>query len=211
MSREFFNYRQDYSRSALHEDQVPSHPIELMELWIKEAIDQNHPEPLAFVLSTTSAQGQPSSRVVLLKQLTPEGLVFFTNYQSRKGEEISKNQQVAALFFWPLLERQIRVEGKATRTPESLSDKYFNERPLESRIAAIISPQSATIPSRQWLDDAFENAKQNLTSLKRPAYWGGYIILPHLIEFWQGRPNRLHDRIVFRLTDQVWHISRLAP
>lgn len=211
MSLEFFNHRQDYTRTELREELVPSQPIELMELWIKEAIDQNHPEPLAFVLSTVSAQGQPSSRVVLLKQLSPEGLVFFTNYQSRKGEEINKNPKVAAHFFWPLLERQIRVEGKAARTPESLSDKYFNERPLESRIAAIISPQSATIPSRQWLDEAFENARQKLTSLSRPQYWGGYIILPHRIEFWQGRPNRLHDRIVYQPTRDGWQISRLAP
>ncbi len=211
MSRDFFDYRQDYSWSALSEDQVPSHPIELLEWWIKEAIDQNHPEPLAFVLSTASHQGQPSSRVVLLKQLSHEGLVFFTNYQSRKGEEISKNQKVAANFFWPLLERQVRVEGKAARTPESLSDQYFNERPLESRIAAIISPQSSTIPSRQWLDETFENALQKLNSPNRPKYWGGYIILPHRIEFWQGRPNRLHDRIVYQLIDQAWRISRLAP
>lgn len=211
MSREFFNHRQEYTKADLHEKQLPAHPMELLEEWINEAIQSNQPEPLAFTLSTTSLLGQPSSRVVLLKQLTHDGLVFFTNYLSRKGEEIDKNSRVAAHFFWPMLERQIRIEGKAEKTSETLSDKYFNERPLESRIAAIISPQSKPVPSRKWLDKSFEEARQKLTEIKRPGHWGGYKILPHQIEFWQGRANRLHDRIVYHFKNDRWQINRLAP
>ncbi|MEJ5302177.1 MAG: pyridoxamine 5'-phosphate oxidase [Bacteroidales bacterium] len=212
MSQDFFDHRRNYTLAQLSEDQLPADPFQLLEIWINEAIRKAHPEALAFVLSTSSTpEGQPSSRVVLLKQLTPEGLVFFTNYLSRKGEEIKLNPKVSAHFFWPLLERQIRIEGKAQKTESDLSDKYFDERPLESRIAAIVSPQSQPIPSRKWLEENFENFRQNHAVLKRPEYWGGYIIRPHRMEFWQGRPNRLHDRIVYQLQANEWIINRLAP
>ncbi len=211
MGRQFFDHRQDYSLSELREDHLPEHPMRLLEQWSNDAVEMNHPEPLAFALSTTSPAGQPSSRIVLLKEITDGGLVFFTNYLSRKGEEIAKNPFVAAHFFWPLLQRQIRIEGKAEKTSEALSDQYFNQRPLESRIAAIISPQSKIVPSRRWLEEAFENAKETNKTIKRPKHWGGYEIKPHQIEFWQGRPNRLHDRLVYTLINETWHIYRLAP
>lgn len=211
MNLDFFDHRQNYVRGELREENLPADPLILMEQWLTEAVDSNHPEPLAFVLATVGTSGNPSSRVVLLKQLTDRGLIFFSNHKSRKGEEIELNRQVAALFFWPLLERQLRVEGLAEKTADSLSDTYFNERPEESRLAAIVSPQSQPIPSRQWLDQAFEEAWKNLREIRRPAHWGGYLIVPHRIEFWQGRPNRLHDRIVYQLKEDHWEQYRLAP
>lgn len=211
MNLDFFDHRQNYIQGELREVELPGDPRLLMQQWIAEAVDSNHPEPLAFVLATVGAHGRPSSRVVLLKQLIDKGLIFFSNYKSRKGEEIEANRQVAALFFWPLLERQLRVEGMAEKTPESLSDTYFNERPLESRLAATVSPQSQPIPSRQWLDQEFEEARKNLQAIRRPAHWGGYLIVPKRIEFWQGRPNRLHDRIVYQLNEGRWERFRLAP
>jgi len=203
--------RQNYTKGELREEELPTDPWALMQQWINEAVEKNHPEPLAFILATSGSDGQPSSRVVLLKQLTEKGLVFFTNYLSRKGKEIEVNHQVAALFFWPLLERQLRVEGIIEKTSEPLSDTYFNERPLESRLAALVSPQSQSIPSRQWLDETFEEARKSLSAIKRPPYWGGYCIKPHKIEFWQGRSNRLHDRIVYQLGEGRWKRFRLAP
>lgn len=211
MNLDFFDHRQNYSLGELREEALPADPLMLMQQWIAEAVNRNHPEPLAFVLATVGTSGIPSSRVVLLKQLTDKGLIFFSNYKSRKGEEIELNRQVAALFFWPLLERQLRVEGEIEKTPDSVSDSYFNERPEESRLAAIISPQSQPIPSRQWLEQAFKEARKNLQEIRRPAHWGGYLIVPHRIEFWQGRPNRLHDRIVYQLRNDRWERFRLAP
>jgi pyridoxamine 5'-phosphate oxidase len=206
--------RADYALKTLTEESVLSNPLAQLELWLEEAINSKVNEVNAMVLCTTKSNGAPSARVVLLKGLTSEGLVFFTNYQSNKGKQIQINAQVAAVFFWPELQRQVRVEGIAEKIPDSESDAYFKSRPIESQIGALASPQSAKIGSRQELETRFEQLKQKFLEepILRPQHWGGYIIKPNLFEFWQGRPNRLHDRILFEnIGNNQYTISRLAP
>jgi pyridoxamine 5'-phosphate oxidase len=206
--------RADYALKTLTEESVLSNPLAQLELWLEEAINSKVNEVNAMVLCTTKSNGAPSARVVLLKGLTSEGLVFFTNYQSNKGKQIQINAQVAAVFFWPELQRQVRVEGTAEKIPDSESDAYFKSRPIESQIGALASPQSAKIGSRQELETRFEQLKQKFLEepILRPQHWGGYIIKPNLFEFWQGRPNRLHDRILFEnIGNNQYTISRLAP
>jgi len=204
--------RKNYSRETLSE-KLLCEPFHLFEKWIGEAIDGKVSEPTAMVLSTVSEDHKPSSRVVLLKHFTKEGFHFFTNYNSRKGREIKANSQVALLFFWPELEREVRVEGRAAFSPTSLSDQYFSERPFESQISAIVSRQSETVANREELEQLWKikEAASQGAKLERPAEWGGYFIQPERIEFWQGRPNRLHDRILFVKKGEEWVVSRLAP
>lgn len=206
--------RADYALKTLTEESVLSNPLAQLELWLEEAIKAQVNESNAMVLSTIKNNGAPSARVVLLKGLTPQGLVFFTNYQSNKGNQIQENAQVAVVFFWPELQRQVRVEGMAEKIPGSESDAYFKSRPIESQIGALASPQSAKIGSRQELEANFELLKQKFLEepILRPQHWGGYVIKPSLFEFWQGRPSRLHDRILFEKTgNNQYTISRLAP
>ena len=170
-------------------------------------------EPTAMVLATATPDGFPSSRIVLLKAFSESGFGFFTNYSSRKGAEIALNKHVALLFHWPELERQVRIEGIATRTTARISDDYFNSRPFESRLSAVISNQSQTVPDRAYLEKLWDvqqiqSAEKMIT---RPPFWGGYVVNARRIEFWQGRPNRLHDRILFSRNGTDWVISRLAP
>lgn len=178
-----------------------------------EAIEGRVNEPTAMMLSTVSEEQKPSSRIVLLKLFTKEGFHFFTNYHSRKGREITANSHVALLFFWPELEREVRIEGVATYSPAELSDQYFSERPYDSQISAIVSPQSEAVDSREKLEQLW-SAQALLTKgekLERPSGWGGYFVQPERIEFWQGRPNRLHDRVLFVKDEIGWVVSRLAP
>lgn len=188
-------------------------PMPLFEKWMEEAIEGKVNEPTAMMLSTVSEDCKPSSRVVLLKLFSREGFHFFTNYNSRKGNEIMVNSNVALLFFWPELEREVRIEGIAVFSPEDISDQYFSERPYASQISAIVSPQSRVLSSREELEEFWEKrfSMADGKKLKRPEDWGGYRVKPERIEFWQGRPNRLHDRILFIKDQDKWIVSRLAP
>jgi pyridoxamine 5'-phosphate oxidase len=204
--------RKNYSLATLSEKSLRE-PFPLFEQWMEEAIEGRVSEPNAMMLSTVSEERKPSSRIVLLKLFSREGFHFFTNYNSRKGREIEANSQVALLFFWPELEREVRIEGIASYSPTEISDQYFSERPYESQISAIVSPQSEPVKGREVLEQLWLN--KEITSrgerLKRPADWGGYFVQPERIEFWQGRPNRLHDRILFVKDEDRWIVSRLAP
>lgn len=204
--------RNNYSKATLSEKSLRD-PMPLFEKWMEEAIEGKVNEPTAMMLSTVSEEHKPSSRVVLLKLFSREGFHFFTNYNSRKGKEIGANSHVALLFFWPELEREVRIEGIATISSEDISDQYFNERPYESRISAIISPQSQEVGSREELEEIWLKrlASEGGQQVKRPKNWGGYLVKPERIEFWQGRPNRLHDRILFVKDQEKWVVSRLAP
>jgi len=206
--------RVDYSRAKLSVKSIASDPITQFNKWLKEAIDSNCLEPTSMTISTVSSENTPSSRMVLLKGVKDSKLVFFTNYQSRKGSQLLANPNISVVFFWPELERQVNIEGVATKCPAADSDAYYNTRPWKSRIGAIISPQSKPIESRSTLKKLFvlEASKHLTGNIPRPDHWGGYEIEPRRIEFWQGRPSRLHDRILFSKTGaNVWKIERLAP
>lgn len=205
--------RTNYERLELTEKLVNKDPIQQLIEWLNDAIADQKPDPNAMVLSTNDETGNPDSRVVLLKELTTEGLVFFTNYNSRKGRQIAASGRVSALFFWPALERQVRIKGVAEKIKEEDSELYFKSRPLESQLGAWASPQSEIIESRQVLMDKYEHYEQYFENheITKPPFWGGFLIRPDYFEFWQGRSNRLHDRIEFRLSDQAWDIHRLAP
>ncbi|MAK55908.1 MAG: pyridoxamine 5'-phosphate oxidase [Pusillimonas sp.] len=203
--------RRDYQKNALREDTVKTDPFEQFQLWFNEALAAEVIEPTALTLGTVQ-NGQPSSRIVLLKGFDAKGLVFFTNYQSRKGQALETHPFASALFFWPELERQVRFEGRVEKVAEAESDAYFHSRPLASRIGAWASPQSEPI-TREALDARAKKLTNELgDNPPRPAHWGGYRLTPHYIEFWQGRPSRLHDRIAYELQpDNTWSFQRLAP
>jgi len=206
--------RREYTRKKLSKKSVHKDPVEQFNKWLKEAFDANCLEPTAMIISTVSKLNTPSSRVVLLKGVEDGCFIFYTNYHSRKGSQLSENPSISALFFWTELERQIIIEGTVKKLSAAQSDAYFNTRPWKSRIGAIISPQSQPIESRNTIKKAFvlEAAKHINNSIPRPAHWGGYKIDPTRIEFWQGRENRLHDRVLFtKNTDSSWEITRLAP
>lgn len=206
--------RNNYSRQALDDASVAQHPMEQFNIWLNEAITAEAMEPTAMVLSTVNTEGKPSARVVLLKDVSDAGLTFFTNYESRKGSDLEVNPVAAATFFWPVLERQVRVEGSVEKVPDTISDTYFHSRPKGSQIGAWVSPQSREIPGRQYLEEADAHYTKQFSSLQeipRPKHWGGYLLKPDHIEFWQGRPNRLHDRILYEAEQNEWHIKRLAP
>lgn len=204
--------RDEYSKQELSRRQCDSDPIKQFEKWLGEAIEAKVHEPTAMNLATLNAQGKPNSRVVLLKEVNSQGFVFFTNYQSQKGQALAINPFAALNFFWPELERQVRIEGAVEKLPEAQSDDYFAGRPYTSRIGAWASEQSAVLKSKNTL-----LAKAGLIAAKypfnvpRPPHWGGYLVIPEMIEFWQGRPSRLHDRIRYRLENNLWIIERLSP
>lgn len=204
--------RKDYSQKTLDVKDVQANPMEQFGFWLDDAIRAEVLEPTAMVLSTVHLN-IPSSRVVLLKGLEEGGFVFFTNYQSRKGMEMLENENVALNFFWAELERQVRVVGRVKTSSAALSDTYFQSRPAHSRVGAWTSPQSKGIPSREWLEDQELSYRKKFEDqeIPRPEYWGGYVVVPQQVEFWQGRPNRLHDRIQYTLQDGSWNIERLAP
>jgi pyridoxamine 5'-phosphate oxidase len=202
-----------YSRTGLDESNMLPCPVEQFILWMDEAIKAGTDEPNAMILSTVSKENKSSSRVVLLKYIAKEGFVFFTNYQGKKGKQLERNPNASFVFFWPSLERQVRIEGVIQMVSPSFSDNYFNSRPYDSQLGAIVSNQSQLIDSREYLLEKKEELAQAMKGKKliRPYYWGGYILVPELIEFWQGRPNRLSDRLQYRKEGNNWLIERLAP
>ena len=215
MQKDLSNYRKSYQKSELMETTVSDNPMELFQKWFYEVENSGGAdEPNAMTLATIGLDGFPKSRVVLLKKYTFEGFIFYTNYKSEKGKAIAKDPNVCLSFFWANLERQIIIKGKAEKIAENLSDGYFESRPQGSKLGAIVSDQSSVISSREVLEEklaALEDHYQN-KEIPRPADWGGYLVKPTSIEFWQGRPNRLHDRIRYTLQpDYNWAIERLAP
>ncbi len=208
-----FQLREDFMKGQLSERSIASLPQLQFENWMKEAVEAKVNEVQAFNLATVGKDHRPSSRIVYLREFSENDLYFYTNYQSHKGIDISENAHVCATFFWPELERQIRIEGTAKFAPKEKSDAYFNARPTESKLGAWSSPQSKVIASRDTLDQlVLETGKKfNDTLIPRPEFWGGYIIKASYYEFWQGRKSRLHDRITYTKQNEVWEIERLAP
>jgi pyridoxamine 5'-phosphate oxidase len=205
--------RHDFSKQTLDESDVNKSPFLQFEKWFKEAVDAHVNEPNAMTVATASTSGMPAARILLLRNFNENGFVFYSNYVSRKGEEIAANPQCALLFFWPELERQVRIEGVLEKQTDEESDIYFNTRPRTSKLGAWTSPQSKVVANRKALDDAYEEmSKQYPTdNVPRPPHWGGYVLKPSSIEFWQGRPSRMHDRILYTSVNSNWKIERLAP
>ena len=205
--------RTDYTAGQLDQDGQADTPWSLWEQWLAAALEMEVMEPNAFTLSTVGADGTPHGRIVLLRQSGPEGFMFYTNYESNKGQELTANPKAAATFFWPELQRQVRVEGTVSRVSEEQSDRYFASRPRGSRIGAWSSPQSRKLSDRSDLEEAVTRYEKQFedAEVTRPKHWGGFCISPRRIEFWQGRASRLHDRLVYEKVDDVWQLSRLAP
>ena len=204
--------RRDYKLKQLDKTDVNPDPLVQFKAWFKEALDAKVMEPNAMNLSTIKASGKPSSRIVLLKDIEENGFVFYTNYESNKGQQLAREPFGALCFFWPELERQVRIEGKITKVSSAVSDQYFQSRPYESRIGAWASPQSKIISDRNILEKTFQLVKEKYNKVvPRPAHWGGYVLIPDTIEFWQGRENRLHDRMMYENKNNIWELNRLAP
>jgi pyridoxamine 5'-phosphate oxidase len=206
--------RKDYSKASLDVSNVLNNPIQQFQKWFDEAITAEVPEPNAMNLATVNQDGRPSSRIMLLKGIENDRFVFFTNYQSDKGQALEANPACALTFFWPELERQVRIEGVATRIDEKRSEAYFQSRPRLSQIGAWASPQSSLLSDRQLLEDRFRQMEEKFKDepvLPKPRQWGGFEVDPFQIEFWQGRPSRLHDRIRFTNIDGQWRINRVSP
>jgi pyridoxamine 5'-phosphate oxidase len=214
MNNPIADIRKDYKLRSLSEQDVLPDPFHQFEKWWKEALDSGIDEVNAMTLATASADGMPDARIVLLKGMNENGFTFFTNYHSAKGEELLVNPRACLVFFWKELERQVRISGLVTLVSGKESDAYFNSRPEGSRLGAWSSPQSEVIESREWLEQEEAKMRQEWAgrAIERPEHWGGYRVKPTRIEFWQGRPNRLHDRILFNLQGNGhWKIERLAP
>ena len=213
MNNSIADIRRDYKLQSLLESDVATNPIQQFTKWWQEAINSNIDEVNAMTLATSTLDGKPSARTVLLKDYDEQGFVFFTNYNSHKGKELNENPNAALVFFWKELERQIRIEGTVQKIETTKSDNYFNSRPISSRIGAWSSPQSEVIESREILETNEQNFIEKFGEvIPRPTHWGGYIIQPNVIEFWQGRSSRLHDRLQYTLLENgVWKMERLAP
>lgn len=202
--------RREYQGEPLNESAVAADPFAQFQHWFDEAVRAELPQPNAMTLATVAASGQPSARIVLLNSIDG-GFVFYTNYMSRKGRELAANARAALVFYWHELEREVRIEGSVAKVTAAESDAYFDLRPLGSRHAAIASPQSETVVNRAVLEQRFAAAAQLGAHPPRPAHWGGYRLTPVAVEFWQGRPNRLHDRLLYARAGEHWQLSRLAP
>jgi len=212
MSRDLSNYRDKYLKGELIEKNLPKDPFDLFNNWFEDLEKYgNERENNAMSLSTVNEKNVPTTRVVLLKQFSKKGFIFYTNYNSRKGNHIKNNPNVCVSFYWPSMERQVIINGKVSEISKIESDKYFNSRPRSSQLGAIISNQSEIIPSRKYLEDKLSKIDSNNNDLTRPSNWGGYIIKPELFEFWQGRDSRLHDRIIFSKSKTKWIHKRLSP
>lgn len=206
--------RQDYQRAVLLEKDVEATPVPQFGRWWQDVMQSELDEPNAMTLATSTKDGKPAARIVLLKSFDEDGFIFFTNYESRKGMEMAENPQATLLFFWKELQRQVRIEGTVSKTSGEISDEYFHSRPVGSQIGAIASPQSQVIPGRHYLETSVQELEQKYATggPERPGHWGGYIVKPTLVEFWQGRSSRLHDRLRYVLQeDGSWLIERLAP
>lgn len=213
--KDLSNYRKSYEKSELLENQIPEDPINLFHKWFYEAEELNAADEVnAMTVSTIGLDGFPKARVVLLKKFNEEGFIFYTNYNSEKGKAILNNPNICLSFFWPTVERQIIIKGIAEKTAANISDNYFASRPDGSKLGAIVSPQSDVIPDRTFLENNLKQLEKDFEGkeIPRPAHWGGFIVRPVEVEFWQGRPNRLHDRIRYQLQDDYnWKIDRLSP
>ncbi|HEY0245032.1 MAG TPA: pyridoxamine 5'-phosphate oxidase [Mucilaginibacter sp.] len=208
------NLRQDYSAASLSEDSINSSPIKQFDIWFNEALEAKLHEPNAMTLATATHDGRPSARIVLLKGFDNSGFMFYTNYLSRKGKEITKNPLGAITFFWGELERQVRIEGTIEKLSKEQSDRYFKSRPKMSQLGALVSPQSQEIANREVLETKMSQleAEYEDKDIPKPSFWGGYVLKPRMIEFWQGRSSRLHDRILYKKIDNSnWKKVRLAP
>ena len=205
--------REEYENRGLSEDDLVSNPIDQFKIWYSEIEEVGYSEPNAMVLSTVDKNASPSGRNVLLKEVSKDGFVFFTNYESRKATDIKNNEKVSLTFSWNELRRQVLVQGVAEKIPENESDEYWAMRPHESKIGSLVSDQSRIISSREELDVAFvtQKLKWRDAEVPRPDHWGGYKVSPNFIEFWQGRQNRLHDRICYELSIDGWIVNRLSP
>jgi pyridoxamine 5'-phosphate oxidase len=211
---DFGEDRREYGRKRLDESSAPDDPIRLLVLWLEDARKSGTTDPTAMTLSTVGSEGNPSSRIVLLKKIEAGKLLFFTSMDSRKSRDIITNAHVALHFYWPELERQVKLAGKAQKIEESEANHYFQSRPFESKLAAWVSPQSEVIPNRSYLEDAFEKKRQEYKEedlIPKPPQWGGYAVSPLRIEFWQGGKHRLHDRLEYLLEEGLWKRVRLAP
>ena len=214
MSSTIAELRKDYSTQNLLEKDVAANPIAQFSIWWQQATESNIDEVNAMTLATASADGLPSARIVLLKGFSEKGFIFFTNYKSYKAMQLAENPKACLVFFWKELERQVRIMGLVKKVSAEESENYFNSRPMQSRLGALASPQSQVIKNREWIDEAFlkmaeEHKEKNP---QRPEHWGGYYVQPVIVEFWQGRPSRLHDRIQYSLEENgSWRIERLAP
>lgn len=213
MALSLADLRLNYSKAELTEDSVADHPFTQFHQWLEAAIASELLEPNAMTLATLSPDGRPVARMVLLKALDERGFVFFTNYDSAKGQQLQAHPDCALVFWWGELERQVRIEGRVEKISAEESDRYFQQRPRPSQLGAWASPQSQVIGDRRTLEEQLAKVQEKYTDQKvpRPDHWGGFRVIPTAIEFWQGRPSRLHDRILFTLTNGTWQKSRLAP
>ncbi len=212
-AEELARLRREHLLKGIREEELDPNPFSQFQRWLQEAMNAPFLEPTAMTLATATTDGKPSARMVLLKKVDDRGLVFFTNFESRKGDELTQNPNAALLFFWDALERQVRIEGNVERTSEDESREYFNQRPFASRIAATVSHQSTVVANRAELEQRFNDlkAKYEGNDVPLPPFWGGFRVIPHAFEFWQGRENRLHDRFRYSKKDSAWVIERLSP
>ena len=212
MSKDLGNYRKSYMKGELIEENLPLDPMDLFNTWFANVDSKKiEIEPNAMSLSTVGSDKYPRTRIVLLKKITKDGFIFFSNYDSKKGISISNNNRVCLSFFWSSQEQQVIITGNASKIPDLESTEYFNSRPVGSKIGAIVSKQSEVIPSRAYLEKKYETIISKKLKIKKPNNWGGYLVVPISYEFWQGRDNRLHDRIIYQKNNNSWNFKRLSP
>lgn len=206
-------FREEYGIGSMVESQMDTDPLKQFKIWFEQAIHAQVPEPNAMTLATADTKGQPSMRIVLLKEISEQGLTFYTNYQSRKAHDIAENPWAALNFFWYSMERQVRMEGSVQKVSREQSEAYFQTRPRGSQLGAWVSPQSQVIPDRDHMEKKLQQYQERYRDqdIPCPPHWGGFLLKPHLIEFWQGGAHRLHDRLQYRIENNGWSLCRLAP